>query len=133
LIETALQPPFQPGVQRIRLADYHMRLGVGKAYQWFVSLVVNPKRRSKDILAGGMIERVELVEEVASKLAEAPRTSAPYLYAEAGLWYDAVAAISELIAEAPGDRNLLMQRAALLKQVGLFGIAQHDLQLKTAN
>ena len=80
-----------------------------------------------------MIERVELVEEVASKLAEAPRTGAPYLYAEAGLRYDAVAAISELIAEAPGDRNLLMLRAALLKQVGLFGIAQHDLQLKTAN
>jgi hypothetical protein len=43
----------------------------------------------------------------------------PSLYAEAGLWYDAVAALGELIDQTPTDRTLVEQRAALLRQVGL--------------
>ena len=41
----------------------------------------------------------------------------PSLYAEAGLWYDAVAALGDLIDRAPTDRALLDQRSALLRQV----------------
>ena len=46
------------------------------------------------------------------------------MYAEAGIWYDALAAISALIEASPGDARLVKQREALLTQAGLPQIAQ---------
>ena len=40
-------------------------------------------------------------------------------YAGAGIWYDAIAALNELIAAAPQDAALRTQRSALLREVGL--------------
>jgi hypothetical protein len=50
----------------------------------------------------------------------------PHLYAEAGLWYDALAATSDLIDAAPHDVGLRQRRAALLEQVELPDIAAED-------
>ena len=76
-------------------------------------------RRSKDILAGGSIERVSPPDGLAAKLSRASKADMPSLYAAAGLWYDAVAALGELIDQTPTDRALVEQRSALLRQVGL--------------
>lgn len=119
LLETRIAAPTRPGVQRIRLADYGIRLAPGAVYRWFVAVVPDPARRSRDILAGGTIERVELQEELKGKITRAAKTEIPFVYAEAGIWYDAMGAISELIETAPQDPALRKQRAALMAQVGL--------------
>ena len=62
LVETRISGPLQPGVQRVRLADYGMRLSLGVPYRWSVALVVDPDSRSRDIIAGGVIERIALPE-----------------------------------------------------------------------
>ncbi|HKC96129.1 MAG TPA: DUF928 domain-containing protein [Nitrospira sp.] len=129
-VETVLQPPFQPGIHSVRLADFGVRLVPGKAYRWFVAFVVNSERRSKDILAGGTIERIEPSSTLMSKLAEASKTEMPYVYAEAGLWYDAILAVSDLIEAAPSESGFRKERAALLDQVGLSDIALADLGAK---
>ena len=112
------------GVQRIRLADYNVRLSPGEAYRWFVAVVPDADRRSKDILAGGAIERVETPEELKAKLTQTAKKEAPFVYAEAGIWYDALGAISDLIEAAPQDQELQKQRAAMLAQVGLPSITE---------
>ena len=119
VLETRLTPPAAPGVQRIRLADHAVRLEPGVPYRWFVTIVPNSDRRSRDILAGGAIERVVSPEGLAAKLAQARKDETASLYAEAGVWYDALAAISDLIDGAPNDAVLRKQRATLLAQVGL--------------
>ena len=124
ILETRLPSPVQAGVHRVRLADYNVRLSPGAAYRWFVAVVPDADRRSKDILAGGAVERVEIPAELKAKLANAKKSELPSLYAEAGVWYDAVAAISELIEAAPQDQALRKQRTALLAQVGLSGISE---------
>jgi hypothetical protein len=124
LLEKRFPPPVEPGVQRIRLADYGVHLAPGVSYRWFVAVVPDSARRSKDILAGGTIERVEASEELKGKMARAAKTELPFLYAEAGLWYDAVTAISELIEAAPQDQALRKERAAMLVQVGLPEIGE---------
>jgi hypothetical protein len=118
-LETRIAPPIQPGVHRIRLGDHGVRLAPGVAYRWYVAVVPDVGRRSKDILAGGTIERVERPESLAARLAHAGPAELPSLYAEAGLWYDALGAISELIERAPNDPALRKQRAAMAAQVGL--------------
>ncbi len=119
VLETRLATPVQPGVHRIRLADLGVRLAPGVAYRWSVTVIPDLNRRSRDILAGGVIERVAAPEGLNEKLAQGRKEEHPFLYAEAGLWYDALASISELIETTPHDAQLRKQRAALLTQVGL--------------
>ena len=124
ILETRLPSPVTAGVHRIRLSDFNVHLAPAAAYRWFVSVVPDPDRRSKDITAGGAIERVDMPEGLKAKLAQAAKSDLPSLYGEAGLWYDTVAAISELIEAAPQDQALRAQRTALLSQVGLTGITE---------
>jgi hypothetical protein len=119
ILETRVPTPVKPGIQRVRLADYNVHLAPGAAYRWFVAVVADADRRSKDILAGGAIERVNLQDDVKTKLAKASEKELPFVYAQAGLWYDALKAISDLIDAAPQNQELHNQRTALLKQVGL--------------
>jgi hypothetical protein len=128
LLETRLTPPSQPGIQRVRLADYNVRLTPGVRYRWFVALIPDPQNRSQDVLAGGMIEHTAPSNTLRTQLQQIGTAQAPYLYAESGLWYDAVEAISELIAAAPQDAQLRQQRAMLLEQVDLPDIAAYDRQ-----
>ena len=133
LLAKPLNPPAQPGVYRVRLADYGVRLLPGVEYQWFVALVVDPDRRSKDIIAGAPIERIKLADALPAKLAQVDKSETPHVYAEAGLWYDALTAISDLIDAAPDDPVLRKQRASLLKQVGLPEAAAYDLRHSPAD
>lgn len=119
ILETQLPSPTKAGIQRVRLADYNVHLAPGAAYRWFVAVVPDADRRSKDILAGGAIERVDLQEDVKAKVAKASDKELPFVYAQAGLWYDALKSISDLIDAAPQNQDLHNQRTALLKQVGL--------------
>jgi Domain of Unknown Function (DUF928) len=119
VLETRLPSPVQPGLHRIRLADHGVRLAPGVAYRWSVTVISDPNRRSRDILAGGVIERVEVPAGLQEKLAQSRKEEHPFLYAQAGLWYEALGSISELIEVTPFDAQLRKQRAGLLNQVGL--------------
>jgi hypothetical protein len=124
LVETSLGVPSQPGIQRVRLKDYGVRLEPGKHYEWFVALVVDPKSRSKDVLAGGAIERIEQPEaQPAMSDADLAR-----FYADHGIWYDAIAAVSNLIEATPNDSVLRRQRASLLEQADLHEIAEAEMR-----
>ncbi len=127
LLEIRLVSPKKPGIQCIRLADHGLRLQQNVPYRWFVALVLDPDRRSKDILGGGFIEYVEFPKALRIKLGEADRARTPHIFAEAGIWYDALAAISDLINSSPNDTVLRKQRASLLEQVGLPEIAQYEM------
>jgi hypothetical protein len=128
LLEKRISLPVQQGIHPIRLKDYNIHLSPGKEYRWFLAAIPAPDRRSRDIVAGGMISRVEAQEALLRKLAQADRKEIPRIYAEAGIWYDALAAISDLMDAAPDDTLLRKQRAALLKQVGLPEVAGQEMK-----
>jgi hypothetical protein len=119
LVETTLEAPKRAGIHRIRLADYGVHLVPGTEYEWSVALVLDPNERSKDIVATGWIDRVALSDQLASRLESQGQDGSAAVYADAGLWYDALAALSDQIDRSPGDARLLQQRADLLRQVGL--------------
>jgi hypothetical protein len=127
VLVTRLRPPSRPGIQRVRLADYDVRLEPGVTYRWFVALIPDLERRSKDIVTGGGVERIPLSDTMRTQLDQAEAERAPYLYAEAGLWYDALSTLADLIETTPADLGLRQQRAALLKQVGLETVAAYDV------
>lgn len=125
IAEAALPKPTRAGVQRLALADQGVKLEPGISYQWYIKLVPNPADRSYDRVVGGGIERVEASPELDAKL-DAKDASSPHVLAEAGIWYDAVDALSNRLEVAPGNRTLWNQRAALFEQVGLPAIPLPD-------
>jgi hypothetical protein len=124
LLEARLAGPIEAGLHRFRLAEQGIRLEPDVPYRWYVAVVLDPERRAKDVLAGGVIERVALPEKVRQRLAQARKEEAPSIYAEDGLWYDALTAASDLVDAAPGDPAPRRERAALLSQVGLRDVRE---------
>ena len=127
LLEKRLAVPTNAGIQRVRLLDYGVKLVPGERYNWSIALVLDPKRRSKDIIAMGAIERVERAD---INPEAAPTTEAFYRFAADGLWYDAVMVISELIETAPADLALRRHRVELLNQVDLPEVGNFDLTVQ---
>jgi hypothetical protein len=126
LVETVLPTPKRAGVHRIRLSDHGVTLDPGAEYEWSVSLVLDPNERSKDIVATSWIDRIPESGELKSRLASEGATAT--VFAEEGLWYDAIGALSDEIDGDPSNVQLAEQRADLLRQVGLDEIAAGAVQ-----
>lgn len=115
--------PAKGGIQEFCLADYGVHLKPEVPYKWFVALVTDKSDRSKDILAGGMIKRVEASQILHDKLTSKESVPRYFVYAEEGYWFDSLESITKDIDRLPTNKDLLMQRAALLQQVGLIEVA----------
>lgn len=128
LIEKRIPSPKQPGIQRTCLAEYGVRLLRGKTYKWYVVLIPDPERRSKDIISGGTIECIENPKALDKSLVRAGKAGATQIYAQAGIWYDAFSEISSLIETMPKDIVLQKQRASLLEQADLPVVARYEIE-----
>ncbi len=127
LVDAALPGPFEAGIHRIRLQDFDVKLEADVEYEWSVAIVLDPEQRAKDIVATGWIHCVERPSGVEKRLASAGSGQAAFVFAEEGLWYEAFAEVGDQIQANPGDPQLLEQRAALLRQVGLDDVAKDAL------
>ena len=130
VFEHKLKSPANASIQSLALADYGVELQPNTEYEWFVALVPDQQQRSNDVLSGAVIKRVNLDSGIQNKLNQASKTEQARLFAENGLWYDSIEALSEQIATQPGNRTLREQRAELLEQVGLNAAAAFDRQAK---
>ncbi len=118
-VEATLAAPSRVGIQRIRLADYGMELKPGSEYEWSVTLIVDPEKRSKDVVVTGWIDRIEHSQTLAARLGSEGDAQSAAIYAEEGIWYDSFAALSDQIDGNPENADLLTQRTEVLRQVGL--------------
>jgi hypothetical protein len=128
LLDVTRQPPIKKGFHALNLKEFGVALKPGVEYQWFVAVVRDKDQRASDIMAGGTIKRIAGSESVAvrTKVQQASPAQRAAVYAEAGIWYDAIDQLSKEIDANPGNRQLRDQRAALLEQVGLRDAAAYD-------
>lgn len=119
LVQVMVERSAQAGIQRLKLSEHGAKLVPGVEYQWVVALITDPENRSTDLVASGVIQRVEPADELKERVGKATPSSLPGVYAEAGVWYDALAALSDQIEIHPDDAGLKAARADLLEQVGL--------------
>ena len=126
LVQVMVERSTQAGIQRLKLSDKGTKLSVGVEYQWVVALVTDPENRSRDLVASGVIKRIEPTADLKAKVAKATPDSLAGVYAEAGIWYDALAAISDRIDADPENKALRQARVDLLSQVGLKAAASAE-------
>lgn len=127
LVDVKVERAAKAGIQRLRLNDQNVKLVPGVEYQWVVALITDPDNRSKDLVASGVIKRIEPSADLKEKLGKADPGSLPAVYAEAGIWYDALSVLSDQIDAHPDDQALRQTRADLLRQVGLKKAATAEL------
>jgi hypothetical protein len=108
----------EPGIRRLQLARHGVSLKPGVRYDWRVALSEGGEERSKDVFASAPIQYTEPSQALLEALQAEPERKAE-IYAEHGIWYDALVEISNQILENPQNQDLLALRASLLEQVGL--------------
>jgi hypothetical protein len=119
LLEEQLESPVGPGIHELNLKDHDIHLETDVQYRWFVSIVPDPDRRSRDILAGGAIERVEFSQEGKAEYLRLSSGDKAIHYAAAGFWYDAVQSVIEMMKTDPDREEAREMRQALMQQVDL--------------
>ena len=103
----------KPGIISFKLPDNVPELVEGKEYQWTVTIVCNQWRPSENFYAQASLIRVPISEELNQKIKTVQTdTEKSLIYANSGIWYDALA-------------NLYQQQKfaefwQLLEQVGLL-------------
>ena len=119
LLEVRLPGGLPEGIHRISLAEHGVELIADRTYEWSVAVVHDPERRSADSFALATIVRIAPPGSLLARLQAAPVEARPRLYADAGLWYDAMDAVHRLLlADHPapglaGERRTLLEQARL--------------------
>jgi hypothetical protein len=104
---------------RLDLAKYHVQLQPGVTYQWAVAAILDPAHRSDDLVAGGVIIRVDAPDELRKSPAPLTGKESILEFARRGYWYDAVARLAEQLDRSPEDPELRQWCSSLCEQGGL--------------
>jgi hypothetical protein len=127
IIDQTVALPKNPGIVSISLPADAAALEVGQLYFWAFQVICDPTDRSKDVMVEGAVQRIELDSTLANQLKRAEPRDRPVLYADAGIWTDAVSRLFDLRKANPNDAQLRQDWEDLLKSVGLDTVAQATL------
>ena len=122
LVRVMQSGPIAAGLHAFRLTGQGKGLEIGKEYEWFVAVILDPEQRSKDIVASGGLMRVAEPEGLQGKLKAAKADEAGLIYAGAGLWYNAIDALVEGLDKGTDKPALASQFTAILKQEEIAGV-----------
>lgn len=119
LLKLATEQSLKSGIHFIALAKQNVVLKPGVTYKWTIAWVPKSDNRSLNLVAGGSIQRVERDAKIATAVEGAPLVDQAGVFAQNGIWYDALESLSNAIEAAPEDKSLRNLRADLLEQAGL--------------
>lgn len=102
----------EAGVMDVKLPDT-AKLETNQNYWWELAIICNPQDRTQDLFIQGKLQRQELPTEFVRQLETADLLQQAQLYADAGIWHEALAIALRLRDTHP---NAL---AGLLQSVGL--------------
>lgn len=103
------------------------RLELNKTYIWKISVLCSSDEPGHNPGAGGIVQRVEPTAELAMALKRSAPQEYPAIYANAGIWYEALTTLAQQRRSHPQDNSLTANWVSLLKSVNLENIAQQPL------
>ena len=102
-------------------------LEVGKKYTWVFSLVCDPEDRAADKVESGVVRRVELSADILRQLENAEPRRKTFIYAENGIWQEALSNLAAARRANPNDPDLAADWQSLLDSVTLGEIAKEPI------
>lgn len=103
------------------------QLEVGKNYFWQFALICDPDNPSKSPLVEGWVQRVPLNADMSAQLESASELQKVGLYADAGIWQEALTTLANLRQQEPNNLSLEDRWNELLNNIGLSKIAQQPI------
>lgn len=143
LFEKQIDSP-QAGIMQLKFPKDRPELTAGRIYGWSVTLICNARRPSANPYYYSWIERVPTTPALEQQLAAitsnsnspAQRQSSgnassdrASIYAQAGLWYDALGILSNAQTANPNEPSVQKDLFSLLDQVGLTHVVQQQQQV----
>lgn len=113
-----------PGIVGVQLPSPVPRLEVGKMYHWFFFINCGS---SEPVFVEGWVERTALNSELQAQLEQATPQEKAKLYANNGIWLEALTTLAQLREETPEDDQVLADWKQLLESVGLQTIAPEPM------
>ncbi|MBD3886030.1 DUF928 domain-containing protein [Phormidium tenue FACHB-886] len=103
-------------------------LETNRSYAWVFSILANPQSPSQNPKVEGIIQRIEpnvsLQTQLQQNLSQLEKVA---IYANRGIWHDALTALAEQRLTTPSDETLNSQWVDFLNSVGLEAIANAPL------
>jgi Domain of Unknown Function (DUF928) len=124
---STIAPAPTPGMIRIALPKSSTALVVNKPYHWFLKLNMGCTSGQRPIFVQGWIQRMELDRNLSKQIDRATSIEKVALYAENGLWHDALTTLANLRATKPQDPALNQDWQNLLEAIGLKDLANQPL------
>jgi hypothetical protein len=124
--QTSTLLPSEEGIVSLSLPP-DVTLEPEHLYQWIFSVVVSEDDPSANIILSGWIRRIAETPELAQQLAAIAPSEHPTIYADAGLWYEALNSLAELRRNDPDNAAVELQWSALLESVELGAITSKPL------
>lgn len=117
--------PSKPGIMEVEL-PLKAKLAVGKKYLWIVSIICNKKHPSQNIYAYAQMERIAMSTTLKQAVQVKDNKQKAIAYAQAGVWYDALANLYKLHIAHPEDKQAAQNFFGLLNQVGLSKVVKQE-------
>ncbi len=102
-------------------------LEVGKSYTWNFTVICDAQDRSSDQMEIGTVRRVELSADIRSELEKADPRQKTVIYAQNGIWQDALSTLAAARRANPNDAGLTADWESLLDSVTLGKIAKEPI------
>ena len=99
----------------------------GKNYLWQFYLICNPTDDSKNPFVEGLVQRVPLSVDISTELESASESQKVDIYADAGIWQEALTTLSDLRQANPNNLFLEKKWNELLENIGLEQLAQEPM------
>ncbi len=102
-------------------------LQIDKNYTWSVSLICDSDDRSKDVFEKRTVRRVEVSADIRSQLQKADPRLKAVIYAQTGIWQDALSTLVAARRVNPNDADLAADWKILLDSVNLGTIVAEPI------
>lgn len=114
--QSSVSLPVKPGIVSVMLPNTTMPLEISKNYRWFFKVSCSGQQ-SSPIYVEGDIQRVNLNAALAQQLAAAQKREKVSIYADNGIWFDAMNLLVQLRQTNPNDVALVSDWSSLLESI----------------
>jgi len=128
--QSVVKLPSKPGVINISLPKTVKPLEENKNYRWYFNIYCEAQKPIPSLRVEGVVRRVKLNEELAKKINAAKPREQVKLYAEQGIWFNAVNTLTKLREKEPENKELNESWKSLLESINLSDVSEQPLVLR---
>lgn len=110
---------YASGLSKIELPQTAPALLEGENYRWVFDINCESDPDSASLEVQGWVRRVDISDDISSQIVSADLAEQAYLYEEADLWHEQIAALADLRSRNPENLEAQLKWAAFIQKSGL--------------